>query len=726
MSRRLQTSVSMPRTQSHVGGRLSPGLTWASLRSPALRWVCAAGVLLAVVALPIYAEKTIAAPLAGPTADDRQVTLAVMALLRSEHLTGHPLDNEIATRCLTLYLKSLDPWKLYFYQADVDQFTAQPATLVSQLRRGDIALGYTIFNTYLQRMDERMKLVEEFIKAPHDFTVDEDMVADPDAAKYPKTPAEARELWRRKIKYDLLVLKADEQKAAAKEKNVKEGAVAAPVVDPQERLTRRYRSIAKQTHQTNRNELLEMFLTALTTSYDPHSTYMAPATHENFDIQMKLELDGIGAQLQYKDGYTVVNKVIPGGAADKDGRIKAEDKVIGVGQGTDGELTDVVDMKLSDVVQLIRGKRGTIVRLEVIPVGMTDRKVYNVTRAKIELHDSEARSEIIEEQRDGRKYKIGVIDLPSFYMDMEGARRNLPDFKSTTRDVSKLLADFRKQQVDAVVLDLRRNGGGSLTEAISLTGLFIDEGPVVQVKDKDNRKQSYNDLDKGVAWDGPLVVLQSKFSASASEIFAGAIQDYHRGLIIGDSSSHGKGTVQSLLDLGRQLFQLPNAPPLGALKITMQQFYRPNGDSTQNRGVKSDIVLPSITNELDVGESDLEYALAFEHIDAVPHQSANRVDPGAVARLSDLSKQRQQSSTDFQKVLKNIQRYHEQKARKSVTLNEKKFFAERAELNAEKEQEKELDHMNDPNRKVVDRNFYFNEAVNITLDYLQQMKLAQK
>jgi carboxyl-terminal processing protease len=693
------------------------------------RSTCALALGLMVLGISVASEGVCRAQvLTGPNANDRQVTLAVTALLRSEHLTRHKLDNEISTRTLTIFLKSLDPWKLYFTQADVDGFTALQDELVRQIRRGDITLGYTIFNKFLERIDQRVKLADEFLHEPEDFTLDEDMVADPDLAKYARTEDEARDIWRRRIKYDLLVLKADRE---FKNKDQQEGkeenaSKAKPPEDPIVKLSRRYHSFAKRMHQTDHDELLEMFLTSMTTAYDPHSTYMSPSTLENFEIQMRLQLDGIGAQLQFDDGYTVVNKIIPGGAADKEGHLKSEDKIVGVGEGADGEIVDVVDMKLSDVVQKIRGKRGTVVRLEVMPVGSAEKKIYNITRAQIELTDSEARGEVFEEKRDGRTYKLGVIDLPSFYMDMEGARRDLPDFKSTTRDVTKLLDEFRAKHVDAVILDLRRNGGGSLTEAINLTGLFIDEGPIVQVKDKDSRTQAYNDLKKGTSWDGPLVVLTSKFSASASEIFAGAIQDYGRGLIVGDRSTHGKGTVQSLLDLGRQLFQLPNAPPLGALKITMQQFYRPNGDSTQNRGVKADIELPSLTSELDVGESDLDYALKFDHINAAPYTKSNMVDQALIERLSVLSKERTLSSKDFDKVRNNIKRYHEQKAKKSVTLNEKKFMAEREELNVDKEQEKKIEELNNTSRPVVEHNYYFNEAVAITLDLLQQgKKLAQ-
>ena len=300
-------------------------------------------------------------------------------------------------------------------------------------------------------------------------------------------------------------------------------------------------------HQFSSDDLLEMYLSAITTAYDPHTTYMSPSSLENFHISMKLKLEGIGAALMMNDGYTVVTKVIPGGAADKNGKLQPEDRIVSVGQGTDGEMVDVVDMNLNDVVKMIRGKAGTVVRLGVKPAGGNEVEIVKITRAKIELKDSEARSEVIPfgKKPDGSSYEIGVIDLPSFYMDMSAARKGLTDFKSTTRDVRRILEDFKSKGVDAVVLDLTRNGGGSLTEAINLTGLFIDRGPVVQVKDSDARVQHYDDTESGMVWDGPLVVMTSKFSASASEILAGAIQDYGRGIIIGDVATHGKARFRA-------------------------------------------------------------------------------------------------------------------------------------------------------------------------------------
>ncbi|HOM17911.1 MAG TPA: carboxy terminal-processing peptidase [Thermoguttaceae bacterium] len=643
----------------------------------------------------------------GPTNEDRQVTLAVVNLLQRDHVSRRPLDDEIAQRCLKNYLKTLDAMKLYFYQSDVDGFMRQAKELDEAFQRGDIRFGFEVFDVFLRRVDERVRWVDEFLNMEHDFTVDEELVVDRESVQYPADEAEARQVWRKRIKYDLLVLKTTDKL---------EGQPA------REKLARRYHSFAKQMHQMDNEEVLEMYLSAMTSAFDPRTTYMSPRMKENFEIVMKLELEGIGASLQYEDGYTKVHKIIPGGAADKDGRLKVGDRIVGVGQGKDGEIVDVVDMKLSDVVDLIRGKKGTVVRLKVIPADAGEQKIIEITRAKIELKDSEAQGEIftVGKKPDGAPYKIGVIDLPSFYMDMTGARMGLPMFKSTTRDVRRILEDFNAKGVDAVILDLRRNGGGALTEAINLTGLFIEEGPVVQVKDAEGRVQPYLDSDQEMVWKGPLVVLVSKFSASASEILAGAIQDYRRGLIVGDHATHGKGTVQSLLDIGRELFRIPNAKNLGALKVTMQQFYRPSGDSTQNRGVVSDIEWPSLTTHLDVGESDLDYAMPFDRVEPQPYKKYNFVQPEWVRQLAARSAARCQASTDFQKVLKTIERYKLQKAKKTVPLNEQKFLAERAELNVE-EEKKKIEENIEP-KSGIQRDFYLDEALAITVDYLELLR----
>jgi carboxyl-terminal processing protease len=646
----------------------------------------------------------------SPTAEDHTTALTVAKLIGSQHLSRHPLDKEMSERCLKSFLKMLDPMKLYFYQSDVDDLMKHQDELSAKLLSGDVNFAYTVFQLFLKRMDERVKQVDELLAMPHDFTVDEEMIVDRDTVQYPRTPAEAQDRWRKRIKYDLLVLKVDK----------KDGKEAI------DKLYKRYHSFAKRMHQTDGSELLEMYLNSFTTSYDPHSDYMSPRTLKNFDIIMSLELEGIGASLMSEDGYTVVKKIIPKGAADKNGQLKVEDKIVGVGQGDNGEIVDVVDMKLNDVVDLIRGKRGTVVRLDVIPATGTEPKVIRIAREKIELTDSEAQGEIFDagQKPDGTPYRVGVIDLPSFYMDMAGARRGLPDYKSTTRDVRNILDDFKKKGVDAVVLDLRWNGGGSLTEAINLTGLFITDGPVVQVKGADGRVEPYYDLDPSVSWAGPLVVVTSKFSASASEILAGAIQDYGRGLIVGDHSTHGKGTVQSLLELGQRLFG-PNGPQMGALKITQQQFYRPCGDSTQKRGVLADVELPSLSSHLDVGEADLDYPLEFDKVDTLPFKRYGEANPALCGQLRELSEQRTKNSEWFQKELRKVARYEEQKKKKTVTLNEEKFLKERAELNADKEEEKSFEKLSNANNKGIVRDDYLNEVFTIVNDYLNQTSVSK-
>lgn len=668
-----------------------------------LAWAAA---LLAVIAL---VTSTSADP-TQPGANDRYIARAVTTLLAEEHLTRHPVDQEISHRMLGLFLKDLDPWKMYFYKSDVDAFSLRQSELVEKVRKGDVTPAYTIYAIYLQRLDERVKTVDELLNEPQDFTIEEDMPSEPNATVWATTPAEAREKWRKRIKYEFLSLKAD--RVSGKEDK-------SFIQDPTEKLSRRYHSLAKRMHQTDSEELLEMYLTSLTNAFDPHTSYMSPQSMENFDIGMRLELEGIGAALQSIDGYTVVNKLIPGGAAEKSGKLKVDDRVLSVGQGHDGELVDVVDMKLSDVVKLIRGKRGTVVKLECQTRASSERRIVEIVREKIELKDSEARAKIFEQGRkaDGQPYRIGFIKLPSFYMDMTGARLNLPDYRSTTRDVRKILNSFNAQGVDAVVLDLRNNGGGSLTEAINLTGLFIESGPVVQVKGPDNIPQAFNDTDSGIAWTKPLVVLTNKLSASASEILAGAIQDYGRGLVVGDRTTHGKGTVQSLLDLGQQLLRIPNAPSMGSLKITVQQFYRPNGESTQNRGVVSDVALPALTSHLDIGESDLEYSLPFDRVAPVRYRPYGMVNKAVVEQLGARSAERCARSEDFQKVLRAIARYEQQKQRKRVTLNEQQFLAERAELNVEKEEEK----LHNADASDINRNYYVDEALALTGDYLDML-----
>lgn len=663
--------------------------------------------------------------------NDRIIIKSVSDIMGNQHLSKHDLDDEISKRAFDQFLKSLDPFKLYFYQSDIDSFMKSQTTLDDDARKGSGEFALNSFKVFLKRVDERVQMAHEEIDREHDFTVDETMPADRDIMEYPKSPEEARDRIRKQIKYSLLLLKsekmaeetnkdakaegdkseADKNAAAARKKRINE--------DPRVRLHRRYDSIQKRQHQTDADEVLETFVTALTTSFDPHTTYMAPKTLTNFDIVMSLKLEGIGAQLTLEDGFTTITNVVAGGAADKDGRLKAGDRIVSVGQGVDGEMLDVVDLKLDDVVAKIRGNAGTVVRLGVQPAAGGDTVIFDITRAKISLEDSAARSEVVEhgKKADGTAYKIGYIDLPSFYLDMKGARGKSDTYRSSTRDVRNILTSFRESDVDAVVIDLSRNGGGSLTEAISLTGLFIDKGPVVQVKDPSGEVQVYDDEESGAAWNGPLVVMTSKESASASEIFAGAIQDYRRGIIVGDPSTHGKGTVQSLVDLGQLLTNRANE--YGALKITIQQFYLPDGKSTQREGVVSDVVLPAITAAMDIGEADLEYALPSDQVRKAGHQDYKLVNSEILTKLRGKSSNRVKSAEGFDKLLKRIELYRAQKDEKHVSLNEQAFMDRRKEIDAEKEEEKAILDSQKPKKDVFKKDFYSEEVLDITSDYVE-------
>lgn len=657
----------------------------------------------------------------APKAQDKQIAIVISTIIPNNHLSQHALDDEISERGLELFLKSLDPRKLYFYQSDIDEFMQYEDQLDDRVKRGDLSVAYAIFDRFLQRVDERSETVQALLPMRHDFTANEEIIVDKDKLTYPRTPAEAQDRWRKRVKLDLLADKAE--RIAAKKAAEENGEPYEEDEPAVEKLSRRYRSIQKRYHQIDSDDLLEMFLTAIISGYDPHTSYMSPSTHKNFIIHMGLKLQGIGATLQSEDGYTIVKSLVPGGAADKQGDLKPEDKIVAVGQGQKGEMVDVVDMKLDDVVGMIRGEPGTTVRLKIERRGAAP-QVIKIVRAKIELKDSEAQSEVFEagKKPDGSPMKIGVIDLPSFYLDMEAAQRGDPNFKSTTRDVRAILEKFKKENVDGVILDLRLNGGGSLQEAIGLTGLFIENGPVVQVKGADGSVYPYRDNDRSIVWDGPMMVLVSKFSASASEILAGAIQDYRRGLVVGDKATHGKGTVQSLSDLGRQLFgAMPNTPALelGAIKVTMQQFYRPSGDSTQKRGVVSDIELPSLTTHYDVAEADLDYPVEFDRVDPAHFTPFEFVTKPLVDQLMRSSQTRRAESEDFEKLMHDIDLYLEQKEKDAITLNETQFLKEREELYADqKEQETFEDLAGNGTNSNIERNFYLDEAISIMVDYI--------
>ncbi|MCA9194965.1 MAG: carboxy terminal-processing peptidase [Planctomycetales bacterium] len=659
---------------------------------------------------------------------DRTIIRVVAKIMRDQHLSKHRLDDEISHRAFDQFLRALDPLKLYFLQNDIVELRRSRDAIDDFAINGNMDFAISTFKMFLNRVDQRVAMAHELIDMDHDFSIDEQIPIEPDVIQYPGNDGEARDRMRKQIKYMLLGLESDKIRAEKRKADGKEQSTASRVLtpdaneDPREVLHRRYRTVLKRWHQMDADELLEIYVSALTTSFDPHTSYMSPDTLENFRIVMSLNLDGIGAQLTSEDGYTKITSIVPGGAADKDGRLHVGDRITSVGEGNDGGMQDVVDMKLDDVVQKIRGTAGTLVRLGVIPVGGGESQIIDIVRAKISLDDSAARGQVVEngKKADGSPFRVGYIDLPSFYLDMEAARGQSDDFRSTTRDVRNILADFRQAGIDAVVLDLSRNGGGSLTEAINLTGLFIDYGPVVQVKDPSGQVTVYDDEETGVAWNGPLVVMTSKESASASEILAGAIQDYHRGVIVGDPTTHGKGTVQSLVDLGQVMFG--GAGDMGALKITIQQFYLPGGKSTQRQGVMSDIVLPAITASFDNSEADLDYALPNDQVAAARFKKYKMVDASLLDNLRTQSSQRVRTSDGFDRLLKRIELFRTQKEEDYVSLKRDEFLRRRQEMDAQQEEEEQILESQLPKKEVFKLDYYSQEILNITRDYAEAVK----
>jgi carboxyl-terminal processing protease len=642
-----------------------------------------------------------------PSEFDQDAAKIVARLLERDHLAHPTIDDAVSEKWARNYLKMLDPLKYYFLKADVDEFLAQDKDLDDQVKKGDLSFGTEVFKRFLQRSDERLLDAREILTEKPDFDVDESMVDDPDRLDWPKDHAEAKDRLRKLIKYDLLlrtkINKDDDEKAI-------------------EKLLIRYKDRNRMYKQFNSSELLELYLTALTTVIDPHTTYMSGRNFEDMmNQQLHLTLDGIGASLSTEDGIPVVKEIVPGGAADKDGRLQPEDKIVGI-EEADGTRQDFTDKKLSDVVRVIRGPRGTHIKLVVQPEDSKEEKIYELIRQKIDLNEGRAKGQIIEAKTDaGNPVKVGVVSLPAFYGDPQAVREGKPDARSATKDCRDLIDGFKKDGIDVVLVDLRGNGGGLLPEAITLSGLFIDKGPVVQVRDA-ARVRHLDDDDEGTAWDGPLAVLIDHYSASASEIFAGVIKDYRRGLIIGDSSTYGKGTVQSIVDINELLrIRGQNIPSLGALKLTIQQFYRPDGESTQIRGVVPDVPLPTYRDAAEIGEGRSDSALKFDKVAPLPHDMYNRVPSDLVQKLADRSEARRKDNKEFQEQAAAIKRYTERKARHEISLNEAKF---RAETAAEDDEDPEKAKKNEPKKRRAERNawepsFINDEIMNIVADYVR-------
>lgn len=666
-------------------------------------------VMVFVLFIGLTTKPSFADELGELSAIDKNASIIVTSLMERQHFSTKRLNDEISQRALDLYLKNLDPMKVYFTKSDIEDFKQSKDMLDDMAKSGNFDLAFKVFKRFLARVDQRVELAVKLADQEHDFTIDEELVTDRDAIEYIDGEEAIHERWRKRIKYNLLLFKGEEDATD----------------EPSERIKKRFTAFQRRMSQYSNDDVIEMYLTSITNAFDPHTSYMSTTSFNNFKIQMSLELDGIGATLQSTDdGLTVIKRIVPDGAAYKQGELKVDDKIVAVDSKNEGEMVDISGMKLDDVVGMIRGKAGTKVRLSVLKPKSNEIKTITIVRETISLKDEEAQGEIFTagKKADGSDYKIGVIDLPSFYSEMGATGRASVDAKSTTKDVARILDEFNKSDVDGVILDLRNNGGGSLQEAIDCTGLFIDRGPVVLVKTLEGDVDKLNDENSGMKWDGPLVVLTSKFSASASEILAGAVQDYGRGIIVGDSATHGKGTVQNLLDLNRLVYRVQNPPSTyGALKITTQQFYRPSGDSTQLRGVLADITLPSVTDYMDVSESDLEYPVQFDRVESATFTKLGMVNKELIDQLKQQSEGRIQGSEDFTKRKNSIEKYKEQKQRKSVTLNEEKFLARRKEFDADKSDEETIENQVNNSSQNIERTFYLDEVINITVDYLKAL-----
>lgn len=598
-------------------------------------------------------------PIHGETA------VELLEELQGKHYVSLEINDGFSSHLFDKFLDGLDGSHLYFLKSDVDELSAYRYTLDDALKAGDVTPGFEIYNRFYQRILERLiyaiNRVENAIPEM-DFTVDEYLNVDREEAPYATSLAELDEIWRKRIKNSVLSLKLT-------------GDTDEEIL---EKLSKRYRNQLSQVLKTNERDIFQAYLSNVAKAVDPHTDYYSPRDSENFNMQLSLSLEGIGAQLTTDEEYTKVVELIKGGPAERGSELKAGDRIIGIGQGTDGEIEDVVGMRLDDVVSQIRGEKGTTVRLNVIPadaVNESGATVVTITRDTVKLEDQSAKSEVLELSYSGEDYKIGVVSLPTFYFDFEAAARGEEDFKSSTRDVRDLLEELKSQEVDAVVMDLRNNGGGSLSEANQLVGLFIETGPTVQIRYSGIRNgftRAFGDNDPEVTYAGPLAVLVNRTSASASEIFAGAIQDYQRGIVLG-GQTFGKGTVQEIIPMD-----------FGQVKVTRSKFYRISGASTQHRGVIPDISFPDFYEAYDdIGESSLEGALPWDTVRPVeyrPYYSISAMLP----QLQEQHKERIEESPDFNYLMDQIERTRRYREREQISLNEERVKAER-EINRREE-----------------------------------------
>ncbi len=602
----------------------------------------------------------------SPSSVQARVDQTVASLLTQYHYRKLKIDDALSSQVFDDYLKALDFGRSYLLASDVAALERYRDMLDDELKAGKLNAAFAIYNRFQQRQLERTQRIRAQLARPFDFRVDETIELDRKKAPWPTTEAELDEIWRKRLKYEALSLVlAGKDEAGARDT-----------------LRKRYEGRLRRAAQIEPEDVFQTYMNAVTGVFDPHTNYLSPRSSENFNIQMRLSLEGIGAVLRLEDEQVSVVELVPGGPADLSKQIKPKDRVVAVAQGDDGPMVDVVGWRLDDVVELIRGQRGSVVRLQVVPAEAPVDSVGHVVRLvrnKIQLDEQAAKSQIKTLRRDGREYRLGVVTIPTFYIDFAAAQRGDPQYRSTTRDVRRLLTELEQQRVDGVVIDLRQNGGGSLQEAVELTGLFIPGGPVVQVRDARGRVSVESDQATDAAYNGPLAVLIDRFSASASEIFVGAMQDYGRAVVVGEQT-FGKGTVQTLIELNRFLPQVKDK--LGQLKLTIAKFYRVTGSSTQDRGVIPDIGYPSAFDADEVGESAQEHALPWDEIAATRYKPAGRIAE-LVPDLIRRHHERVRTDTAFQELKQEYDYARTLRKRTSVSLLE-------SVRRAEQEQSKKL------------------------------------
>lgn len=578
----------------------------------------------------------------------RETMVDMIEQLEERHYAKLRYDDELSSQHLDNYINSLDSGRMFFTAADRAEFERYRTVMDDDLHEGRLDAGFNIFNRFQQRLEQRLENVVETLPAAvaaMDFDVEEDYLLDGKERPWAADQAELDDRWRRHLKNQVLSLRMADK----------------PQEEIAETLEKRYNNQLKRVKQYNNQDVFQIYANALTELYDPHTNYLSPRRSENFNINMSLSLEGIGAVLQLEDEYTKVVRLVPAGPADKQGELKPSDRIVGVAQGEDGEFEDVIGWRLDEVVELIRGPKGSTVKLQVMPgkaAKTGERKTVTIVRNKVKLEEQSAQKKVLEVPNGDKVMKVGVIDIPAFYIDFDAMRRGEKDYKSTTRDVRKLLDELQNEdQVDGVVIDLRNNGGGSLQEANELTGLFIEYGPTVQIRHSSRRVWRDGKRLRGPYYEGPMVVLINRLSASASEIFAGAIQDYQRGIIVGDRS-FGKGTVQTLIPL-----------PEGQLKLTESKFYRISGDSTQHRGVVPDVTFPALYDHEEIGESALDHALNWDKINPVRHRRYQDIDD-LVPEVTKLFQERSLHNPDYVFLEDQVELAEASREIKSLPLNE--------------------------------------------------------